>query len=302
MTRPGPTSTGGGPAGAAPTPVAWAEVRVELERVAARIPPLFAAVRDPAAPGLGVWNIAELATHLSHPWRGLPALARGDLATLIQAAPPGSREGLGTPSGAMFADIAMLAPWTKVAVAADPERDLGRLAAQIQDCAAQFVATDHDVDPSPRPWIVDGIRVPPATFGCHVLNESLTHGHDIARAAGGLPWPIEPAAAALVVRGFLLVVLSAAMSLAPEVGPRFRIDVQLIGDRRFSVVKDAAGMRLEQTSGRPVDAHLRTDPVSMLLMIWKRRSLVSLVGRGKLLVWGRRPWKALELLSLVPDV
>ncbi len=250
-----------------------------------------------------MWNIAELATHLSHPWRGLPALARGDLPALIQAAPPGSREGLGTPSGAMFADIAMLAPWTKVAVAADPERDLGRLAAQIQDCAARFVATDHDVDPSPRPWIVDGIRVPPATFGCHVLNESLMHGHDIARAAGGLPWPIEPAAAALVVRGFLLVVLSQATSLRPEVGPRFAIDIQLIGDRRFLRRQGRRpALRLEQPSARPVDAHLRTDPVSMLLMIWKRRSLVSLVGRGKLVVWGRRPWKALALRSLVPDV
>jgi hypothetical protein len=128
------------------------------------------------------------------------------------------------------------------------------------------------------------------------------HGHDIARAAGRLAWPVEPVAAALVVRGFLLVVLSQAMSLAPEVGPRFSIDVQLIGDQRFRIVKDAAGMRLEQPSARPVDAHLRTDPVSMLLMIWKRRSVPSLVGRGKLLVWGRRPWKALALLGLVPDV
>ena len=290
---------------AAPPPVSWEEVRAELRTVAGRMQTLLAAVPDPTKHAVGAWNIAETAVHLTHAWGGLPMLARRDLPALRAAVPPSVRDRLGRPSGAMLSSFDELAPWTADAVAAEPERDLARIAATIAERAEYFFSDDFAAemaaDPSPRPWILDGVIVAPATFGCHVLNESLVHGSDIAHASGR-PWPIDPHAAACVIRGFLLVVLSQAHSHNPGAGPQFCIDLRLVGDRRVFIVKDDAGMRMEEPSARKVDVHLRVDPVSLLLMIWKRRGIPALVARGRLTLWGPRPFAAFKLLDLIPNV
>lgn len=296
-----PTSAGIRPE---PPPVNWDEARAALRAAGGRIPPLLAAVPDAGAHAVGAWNVADVAVHLTHPWGGLPHLARRDMDAL-RAILPEVRGELGTQSGAVWTSLDQLAPWTLAAVAAEPERDLATISATIQERMALFLSEEFhaelSADSTPRPWIVEGVDVAPATFGCHVLSETLVHGYDIARAAG-LPWRIEQREAACVIRGFLLVVLSQAHSLQPAEGPRFCIDLRLVGDRRFFLVKDDAGMRMEEPSDRKVDVHLRVDPVSLLLMIWSRRGIPALVARGRLVLWGPRPWAAFKLLGLIPNV
>jgi hypothetical protein len=246
-----------------------------------------------------VWDIAETAVHLSQAWAAIPPLARRDLAGALHAVP--ATDGLGTPSGSVFPDMAALSRWTRRAVADEPCRDLTEVGERIVRHAAAFTADDH-TDDSPRPWAIEGIRGRPVFFGCHILGETLVHGDDIARAAGGLPWPVPRRAASLVLRCFMLDVVCQALSAGPATAPFFSIDLQLAGQDRFHLVKDAGGMRIEAPSRRRVDVHLRACPAGLLALIWKRRSPASLLARGELLVWGRRPWKVRDLLAVAPDV
>ncbi|NMO93992.1 hypothetical protein [Actinomycetospora sp. TBRC 11914] len=280
-------------------PPSWSAVRDELRDVVARLPALLAAVPDPHAPAVGVWDIADTAVHLSQTWAAVTPLARGDLAGALRAVP--ATDGLGTPSGAVFPDMAALSRWTERAVAAEPDRDLAHVSEEITRHARAF--TDHrHADDGPRPWAIDGIRGRPAFFGGHILGETLVHGDDIARAAGGLPWSIPPRAAALVLRCFMLNVVSQAVTAHPQTGRSFSIDLQLAGEDRFHLVKDDDGMRIDPPSRRRVDVHLRADPAGLLALIWNRRTVGSLLARGQLLVWGRRPWKVRDLLAIAPDV
>lgn len=290
-------STGATGDGAPVSP--WPAVRREMEVAVERLLLLLSRTTRPEIHAIGEWSIAETAVHLSHAWLGIPALARRDLAAALASMP--ASEGLGTESGAVFAGPEELSAWTARGVGADPERDLGRLAQLIRDRARAFLAHDHDADDTPRPWVIEGISARPAMFGCHVLGETLVHGDDIARAAG-VPWRIEPRAAALVLRYFLFEVLAQASLLDLGAGPRFVIDLRLGQEDRFHLVKDERGLRVEATSKRRVDVHVKADPADLLLLIWRRRNPAALMARGRLAVWGARPWKLRDLASMGPQV
>lgn len=62
--------------------------------------------------------------------------------------------------------------------------------------------------------MVEPICGAPVYFACHLLSETLVHGHDLARARG-IPWQVEDAHAALVVRGLMLPVLAAMSARRP---------------------------------------------------------------------------------------
>lgn len=265
-----------------------------------------APARDPnGSPVVGQWNLAEVAAHLSHTWLGLPGLARRDLSE-VDALVPDRDAG-----GAIVADIARLPAFTARAVRADPERNLGVLADRIETRSAGYLAdraADTPADAATaRPWLVPGVTVPPSVITAHLLGETVVHGWDIARAAGR-PWRIEPAHAALVVRGFLVPVLLA-------VGPRLldgpgagaasgRYLLRVRGGEGFEPAEfplelGADGMR----PGGPgrVDCRMSVDPVGFLLLFFGRIGVGSAVARGKLLVWGRKPWLAARLHAALPS-
>ncbi|MDQ4031651.1 MAG: hypothetical protein M3332_05035 [Actinomycetota bacterium] len=47
-----------------------------------RVTTLLRSIRDPEAPAVGQWNLAEVAMHLSQAWVVVPGLARQDLSHL----------------------------------------------------------------------------------------------------------------------------------------------------------------------------------------------------------------------------
>lgn len=265
--------------------VDWLQARIALEEASTQVGALLRSVRDPQVPALGEWNVAELATHLSHAFAIVPALARQD-----RTAPLG--------------DLAELASLTTISVADDPERDLAVLAERIETRAGEFLRVTADrTAADPCPWLVEGTALPLAVLTCHLLNEAVVHGYDIAKAAGE-PWTISRRHATLIFEGFLLPVFQvldpAALVLQDRAGGvRARYDVRLRGGGRFVLAFGDGGVTVEGPSSARVDCHLSVDPAAFVLVAWGRISQWRAIPKGQLLAWGRRPWMGLRLRGLL---
>jgi len=265
--------------------VDWIQARASLEVAATRVAELLRTVRQPEAPALGEWNVAQLATHLSHAFDVVPGLARG-----TQASPLGK-----------LWDLAGL---TTGFVGEDPERDLGALAERIETRAAAFLkATAGSSADDSRPWLIKGTAVPLTVLTCHLLNESVIHGYDIAKA-DGRPWPIDRTAAALIFEGFILPVFQTVdphdlVDQERAAGRHLRYDIRLRGAGSFSMVFDDGAVTIEGPSTEKVDCHLSVDPAAFLLVAWGRISQWQAIPKGQLLAWGRRPWLGLQLRGML---
>ena len=263
----------------APGSVDWTRARSALEVEVRRVADLLRGVRDPTAPAVGRWNVAEVAAHLAWAWLVLPPL---------------TVDGDGS-APALVADLWDLADVTVATVEADPERDLHVLAGRIEERARDLLAAlDADEDRRHRRWIVEGTRVRAVTLVCHLLNETIVHGHDIARAAG-VHWPISRPHAVMVVEGFLFQVLAA---LPPRAlvdqraarGLRATYQVHVRGGARHLVRFDDGAVTVGGTGPHRVDCHLSVDPAAMMLVVFGRRSQWHSIARGELVAWGRKPW------------
>lgn len=268
--------------------VDWIQARTSLEVAAGRVADLLRAVRHPEAPALGEWSVAQLATHLSHAFDVVPGLARG-----TQASPLG--------------ELWDLPGVTTDFVSEDPERDLGVLAERIETRAAAFLeATATSSADDSSPWLIEGTAVPLTVLTCHLLNESVVHGYDIARA-DGRPWPIDRTSAALVFEGFILPVFQTVgprdlVDQERAAGRHARYEVRLRGAGRFAMTFDDGALTIEapsSTTGEKVDCHLSVDPAAFLLVAWGRISQWQAIPRGQLLAWGRRPWLGLSLRGML---
>ncbi|MCA1835996.1 MAG: maleylpyruvate isomerase N-terminal domain-containing protein [Actinobacteria bacterium] len=271
-------------------------LREEVERVTA----LLRSVRDPAAPAVGQWNISELAMHLSQAWLAVPGLARGDLSRLYEVIPSIA----GVAGDSLMREIWELEDLTMLGVRSDPERDPAVLADRIDQRADEYFAECAGLSPTDlRPWFVEGTRVPVSTLTGHLLNETLVHGYDIARA-DGRKWRIEPARAAMVIRHLFIPLLQ-------ELGPRTLVDVEKAaglratydlriraGDRLHFIFGDGQ-LEVEKAAARKVDCHISADPVAFVMMFWGRRGQWPAIATGKLMAWGRKPWLGLRFKGLI---
>lgn len=255
---------------------------------------------DPGAPALGRWTIAEVAVHLSQAWMAVPGLAARDLSE-IHAVLPALETG---PGPSMIRDLWDLGGVTRSGVEADPERDLTVLAQRIETSAGAYLATlDHTTPDETRAWMVEGAEVAMGTLTCHLLNETIVHGWDLAQGAGR-PWPIKPAHAALVVDGFLIPVFQA-------LGPRAMVDqeqaaglhvtyeVRVRGCGRHVFIFDDGALSIEGPSRRPVDCYIDADPVAFLLVAWGRRGLGAATAARELVVSGPKAWLGPRFRSLM---
>lgn len=274
----------------AATQLEWERTQDMLRDEVRRVTELLRSARYPAAPAVGNWTLAETAMHLSQAWLVAPGLARRDLSGIYQVMP--SLEGAAGDS--LIRDIWELDDVTGLGVRSDPERDLGVLADRIEARARAYF--DDCAGRSPderRPWLVEGSTVSIATLTGHLLNETVVHGHDIARA-DGRRWPVEPSTASTVLAEFVIPVIDA---LAPcalvsdgATGVRAAFDLRIRGGRRFCFVFEDGALRIEEPSSRSVDCHIWADPVALLMVVWGRRSQWTAIGGGRLTAWGRKPW------------
>jgi uncharacterized protein (TIGR03083 family) len=265
--------------------VEWSEARTALELTVERLVELLRTVGHPTAPALGTWNVAEVATHLCHAFEVLPAIARGE-------------------RGSLIAQLAELAGATTALVAEDEERDLAVLADRIETAAKDFLSwSTTAVLTEEGPWLVEGAAATVTMFTCHLLNEALVHGYDIA-VADGRSWVIDGRYAAIAFEGFLLQVfqkLPATAMVVPERAAtlRARFEIRLRGAGRFCLVFDRGEMRVAPAGSGRVDCHLTADPAAFFLVAWGRRNQWEAIAKGQILAWGRRPWLGLQLRGLI---
>lgn len=280
--------------------VDWAAAQAALREEVARVVDLVRSVRTPDAHAIGAWTVAELAMHLTQGWLIVPGLARSDLSGVHELLP----DLAGSHGQSLIGDVWELGGVTALGVDSDPERGPDVLADRIEARAAAFLdeAATHTADEQ-RAWLVEGTTLPLPTFTCHLLNEAIVHGGDIARAEGR-PWPVKADHAALVFDGFILPVFAALDPRAMvhqenAAGLRATFDLRLRGGRSYYFVFDDGALSVEPPSSRRVDCHISADPAALLMVAWARQSQWEAIAKAKLVAWGRKPWLGPRFRSLL---
>ena len=278
----------------------WQQSQDALRDEVQRVTTLLRSIGDPGVPAVGNWSLAEVAMHLSQAWIVVPGLARRNLSRIHAVVPSLA----GVAGDSLIRDMWALADTTALAVKSDPERDPAVLADRIEERAQEYFGecAGHSPD-EPRPWLIEGTTVPLSALTCHLLNETVMHGYDIAHAAGR-KWRIEPAHAAMVVRQFFVPVIQTCdprtfVNAAKASGLQAAYDIRLRGHDRLSYIFDDGSLTVEVPSGRPVDCHISADPAAFFMVFWQRQSQWNAIAKGQLIAWGRKPWLGLKFRSLI---
>jgi uncharacterized protein (TIGR03083 family) len=239
-----------------------------LVRNAEQLAAVLRQISDPTRKAIGIWSIGETANHVAGSHEYFLSAARGE-ATLesLDEVDAGNARSL----------------------AEDPERDPSVLADRLEAGVKELVryAGTVEGDPVVKPFI--GVEVPLSTLLAIELGEVVVHGYDIARAAG-LPWRIEPSDALVAHREFLAL-LPYLLDKKRSAGARVNAEIRIRGMDPFVVSVHDGILGLEQATGQKVDFTMSVDPAVYLLMYFNRVNPLSQMLRGKLLLWGRRPWK-----------
>lgn len=278
--------------------VDWRKAAKYLAAEVKRVVPMLRSVGHPDAPALGTWKASDVAVHLSQAWIAVPGLAKADLSEVRSLLPDIADAGR-----SLIPDLWDLGAVTREGVAVEPERDMSVLAGRIEERAAHYLAGIGGTPTDRRPWLVEGTEAALVTLTCHLLNETLVHGWDIA-TADGRPWELPSAHAAAAFDGFIAPVIQ---SLEPRTmvnqelaaGLRATIEVRLKGGRRHVFAFDDGELSLEAPSKRPIDCIIDADPAAFLLVVWGRMDQAQAIGQRKLVASGPKDWLALRLRGLM---
>ncbi len=285
---------------ASATTAEWQQGQDALGDAVGRVTALLRSVRDPRVHAVGEWTLGEVAMHLSQAWIAVPGLARRDLSRVHRVLPSLA----GAAGDSLIRDMWDLGEITTLAVKADPERDPRVLADRIEVRAQEYLSECVGADPdAPRPWLVQGVTVRQSTLTYHLLNETVMHGGDIARAAG-CPWPIEPAHAAMVWGRFLVPVFQglpprAMVNPGKSADLQATFDVQVRGGDSFYFIFNRGELTVEEPSSREVDCVISADPVALLMVAWGRESQWPFVAEGKLETGGPKAYLGPQFRSLI---
>ncbi|WP_055589344.1 maleylpyruvate isomerase family mycothiol-dependent enzyme [Peterkaempfera griseoplana] len=217
------------------------------------------------------WSVGEAAAHLA-------------VANELMADAADGRErryGDGTPGSLAEANARSLAAFT--------ERDTAVLAQAITGHARDFVRAAAR-RPATAPVVTPLGPMDLGTLGCYLLTHMLAHGYDIARALGR-PYRLDRARVELCMP-FLLAGMPLVIDPSAAAGHHGCYAIRLRGGSRFAVtIADGAATVTTEPSRRP-DCTISIEPVAFFLLALGRTGLLSVMARGKVLSWGRRPWRA----------
>jgi putative sterol carrier protein len=259
--------------------------RAGCDAITAGVPRLTALIRanhDFPGPVVGEWGIAELAAHISHVMRvDTNALTGGPMPDI---GAPLSRRAVAAMTASLLAD--------------DPERDVRVLADRIDRLGAEFV----QLAPTDTVGWLAGMSLPSSAVPCHLLEELLLHGFDIAKAVG-TPWEIDPAHAALVITGAVIPILTAEprtfVKAEKARGFNARIQIRLRGFETIVFIFTDGALTVEPASGARADVHLSARPDQLLLVMMNRIPQWRPFLTGKVSLWGRRPDHLMKMMSVV---
>lgn len=255
------------------------ELRIDLAltaeaigRVGRRLADLLSTPQEPERAVKGLqWTLVELAAHLAARTGRFAAYLAGS------AAPEAEVSGIGAEN------LADIRERREVAFA--------DLVAELRGNVEAFVATTRGkLGSDPFGWY-SGITLDVATAAGLLLAELVVHGFDVARSLDR-PWPIAAGDARTILRA------SAALApwyVDPERtrGDRTTYRISARGGPAFRVRVEDGTASVESADG-PADCTIRSDPVTLLLLVYGRIGRTRAAVRGGLVVTGRRPWRALR--------
>ena len=273
-----PAATHGG------APDILAQARAAVLDVVPSLVALLRGVPDVDTAAVGTWTVGDVAAHLSH-------VFRVDTDAIAGRPVP---EAMVTKTGIAEATAKLLAE--------DGERDPAVLADRIGTIADEFDDAASRSQSATVDWL-QGTRLPPSAVACHLLDECLVHGHDIAKATGR-PWPIRRHHALLAIDGGALPLIAALPPTAfvnqQKAGSfRARIELRVRGGRRTLMVFEGGSLTLEAGGARDVDAHISADPQALMLVFLGRQGIWKPLLKGKLAAWGPRTWKLARMLTVI---
>ena len=141
-----------------------------------------------------------------------------------------------------------------------------------------------------------GVPMTVAGITCVYLGEQMIHGYDMATAVG-VPWPLDPGHAALVLYGYGPC-FAMAVNRQTTRGLDAAFEIELRGVDRLVVRFTDGEYGLEPAGSAPVDCTISADPVGYLMVATGRLSLWSAIALGLISAGGPRPELALSFKDL----
>jgi hypothetical protein len=268
----------------------WTLVRTSIEAAATRLAALLRTVADGSVRAVGTWSIAETAAHtlVACQFDAFAAGAREPPPRLLDLGEMLLSAGVG--------DVAFL---NQQALERETERNLAVLAGRIEDEVASLMAATSEADEEATVAWLGGASLSRTAVLAHLLFELLIHGRDIARSQGR-PWPFPDDQAGLILERFFREYGVERFVVAPvppagDVSCVIRVDGRT--PLRLSCV--AGRVRLDEASDAVADVWVRADASVLLLIMFGRVSPLAAVLRGKVRVWGRRPWRLRRLTRIL---
>ncbi|MFE0652057.1 maleylpyruvate isomerase N-terminal domain-containing protein [Streptomyces sp. NPDC059534] len=273
---------------------------VEHERTRAAladaVPRLVRLMRDvpgrKAPSGVPVWTVGDVGAHLASVYLAYCSLACDDQSVEWDSVlPPGD--------GSLTERITAMNA-TAVTLFGDDER--AHLADFLAGRGETFLRDTQGLAPDTPiavPWFKQDLTL--AALTGLMLSESLVHGLDIARGAG-LPWPIGPHEASLVLGQTMPTMMTLALDTTKAQGVTTAFDLVVRNGPRLAVVIDNGTMTVTRDAPpRSYDCRLTVSPVAFLLVSFRRIPLWKAIARGRLRAGGRKPWLALRLGELIAN-
>lgn len=165
----------------------------------------------------------------------------------------------------------------------------------------EFEAFCDELDASePQRWLY-GVRTTPMNMYGLALSETTVHGLDLAAVTGAKQRRLERPEANAAVGGLLTtapVFVDEAKALAQPDGvyhTRFR------GGKDYTLTKTGGAMTIAEGRPNRADARLVADPETFLMASFGRVGQIQASLSGKMIAYGRKPWRLLGLQNITVD-
>ncbi|MFE3634262.1 maleylpyruvate isomerase family mycothiol-dependent enzyme [Streptomyces sp. NPDC059168] len=223
-----------------------------------------------AVPG-SEWTVGEVAAHLAVANELMADLAAG------RERPYGD----GTPQSLAAANAESLAAFT--------ERRAEPLATMITEQCERFLEAPPGSAADGRAPATPLGPMSPPVLASYLLTHMLGHGYDLARAMRR-PHMVDRARVNLCMP-FMLSVMPRVADPEATAGLEARYRIRLRGGEAFCVTLAGGAVRVTPGPSSPgVDCTILLDPVAFLLIALGRVDPWRALARGRIIVWGRRPW------------
>ncbi|MFJ8039850.1 maleylpyruvate isomerase family mycothiol-dependent enzyme [Kitasatospora sp. NPDC096147] len=267
--------------------------RAALASATARLGRLLDAATDLDVPsGLPGWSVGDTAAHLAAVHLAYSAAASAEPVDWSGLLPAGE-------DGLLAERIAAVNAGAITLFDAEQRARSGEFIAERTAVFLDGTADQSPETPIATPWYGPDRSLTLAAATGLLLSETLLHGLDIARGTG-TAWPIGRDEAALVLGQAIPAMMPLALDHARARGVRRSFDLAFAGGPRLSVVvADGAMTVTRDAPPRAHDCRIAADPVTFLLVSFKRAPMWKAIATGRMRAGGRRPWLATSLSKLV---